>query len=199
MPPAAHKGMKTIIFDIDGTITSMWPIEKSVLLAMLGKEAGPTIENVYQSGITDTCKLFSTVSRSKIGKAKYRRIYNQTFVLLERNKCLPKAIEYPVVTWIRENKAQFHFVYATGGQAKETAYILSSLKLESIFDLRNSLNSDNCRYPKSTGLPFKQMKAKWGECFLVTDSQSDCDGARRANISYLQIKPGQKFENPYFT
>lgn len=165
---------------------------------MLGREKRSELEKLYQSGLSDTYTIFCKVSKSKISKLNYRKTYNQTFTRLEQNECLPKVTEYPITRWIKKNKDRFLFVYATGGQKKETEFILKSLGLDKIFDLKNSLSKSNYRYAKSTGLPFKQFKMKFGQCFLITDSQGDCSGARRANIPYLQIKPGQKFKNPYF-
>src|SRR3989338_7272609 len=96
--------MKTLIFDIDGTLTTMWPIEKLMLLTILGKELESEIEKLYQSGVRDTYTIFSQISQNNIGKIHYRKIYNRAFNLLERKKRLPKTTAYPVVTWIQENK-----------------------------------------------------------------------------------------------
>ena len=128
--------MKTIIFDIDGTLTDMWPIEKSVLLTMLGKEAGSEIEKLYLSGVKDTYSIFCIVSKRKIGKSNYRIIYNKKFSFLENKDQLPLPEKYPLVDLIKKNKPLYRFVYATGGQAKETRYVLKCLKLDSIFDFK---------------------------------------------------------------
>lgn len=183
--------MKTIIFDIDGTLTDMWPIEKSVLLALLGKKFSNVIENIYQSKIKDTYAIFCKISQSRIGRKNYARCYEQAFSELERNGLLPKPIKYPIIRWIVKNKTKYNFVYATGAQAKETIYVLQGLGLKEVFDFNNSLNKNNCRFSKATGLPFKKIKNKFPDCFVVTDSQSDCRGARRAGIPYLKIKPNQ--------
>lgn len=179
--------MKTIIFDIDGTLTNMWPIEKSVLLALLGKEFSNDIENIYQSGIKDTYTIFCKICKTKINRTKYTRYYNRIFSRLKRNNSLPKPIKYPIVDWIKKNKANYYFIYATGGQASETIYVLESLGLNKVFDFKNSLNKNNYPFSKITGLPFKKIKSKFPDCFVVTDSQSDCQGARRAGIPFLLI------------
>ena len=195
MHPPTFYIMKTIIFDIDGTLTDMWPIEKSVLLTMLGKKSAIEIEKLYRSGIKDTHTIFCTVSKRKIGKTDYRKIYNQKFSLLESRDELPSPAKYPLVDLIQKNKSQYRFVYATGGQSKETKYVLKCLKLESIFDLENSLDKSNYRFSKSTGLTFNKIKAKFSDCLLISDSQKDCDGAIKANIPFIKVKPRQTLSN----
>ncbi len=180
--------MKTIIFDIDGTITNMWPIEKSVLLSMLGKEFDSAIEAEKSAGISDTYKIFLKFSKKHVSKKIYNEIYDQAFSRCAKDQTLPALKGYPVVGWIISNQRNYRFVYATGGQKNETYYVLESLGLGTIFDLKNSLDRSNCRYSKSTGIPFKKLKWKYPDCILVTDSKSDCSGASLANIPYIQIE-----------
>ncbi len=187
--------MKTIIVDIDGTITDMWPIEKSVLLLMLGKETKTDIEKLYRLGVRDTYKIFCLISKRKIGKVICRLIYNKNFSLLEDKGQLPSPARYPLVNWIQKNKFQYRFIYITGGQYKETIYVLRCLKLDSIFDLKNSLDKSNYRFSKSTGLPFKKIKKRFQNCVFISDSQNDCDGATKACISFIKIKPRQNLTN----
>ena len=183
--------MKTIIFDIDGTITDMWPIEKSVLLALLGKKFSNAIENIYQSKTKDTYAIFRKLSKFSINRTKFIRYYNQAFSRLERDNSLPKPVRYPITDWIKKNKAKYYFVYATGGQSKEINYVLKSLGLNKVFDFKNSLNKNNYPFSKATGQPFKKIKSKFPDCFVITDSQSDCRGARRAGVPFIIIKPNQ--------
>ena len=63
--------MKTIIFDIDGTLTDMWPIEKSVLLFMTNGKYGDEIEKLKKSKISDTYKIFCGVCNRKMGKRRF--------------------------------------------------------------------------------------------------------------------------------
>lgn len=184
--------MKTIICDIDGTLTDMWPIEKSVLLSMLGKECERKIKALYLSGIKDTYKIFLTFSKKKIGKAEYVKKYNRAFLILLRTNQLPAPVSYPIVNWLRKNKNNYRFVYATGGQKEEAEYVLKKLKLFQFFNLEKSISKSNCRFSKRTGLVFKKLKRQFPDCFLITDSESDCVGAKRAKIGFIKIKSGQK-------
>lgn len=182
--------MKTIIFDIDGTLTDIWPIEKSVLLRMTKGKYGSQMEELKRSGVSDTYKIFLKVTAKRISKIKYFILYNQTFLKLNN---FPDLIRYPTVDWIKNNQNKYLFVYATGGQKLETEYVLTNLGIKQYFSLEDSINKDSCRFSKKTGIPFRKIKAKFPECILVTDSDGDCAGASKAGIQFIKIKPNQIF------
>lgn len=184
--------MKTIIVDIDGTITNMWPIEKSVLLYMTGGKLAKEIEALKLSGITDTYQIFVKVLKRKFSKTKYFDLYNKSFSMLLKNKELPSPRKYPIAKWISANKNNYRFVYATGGQKKETHYMLKRLNLVEYFDLENSIDKSTYRFSKRTGIPLREIKSKFGSCLLLTDSKNDCIGAKRAGIPFMLIRSGQK-------
>ncbi len=183
--------MKTIICDIDGTLTDMWPVERAVLLRLLAIGVAAKIDVLKKSGISETYLLYLAVSQRKIGRRMYRKLYNEAFDNLCSCGQLPKPKSYPLVQWILNNKKKYRFVYATGGQQKESEYVLKQLGILDCFDLKNSI--DKTRYPfsKKTGLPFKKIKRKFPDCLCITDSMSDCEGAQLARISFIQIKPSQ--------
>jgi phosphoglycolate phosphatase-like HAD superfamily hydrolase len=178
--------MKTLVFDIDGTLTDMWPLERAVLSALFQKR----IDELKSSGWHDTYKMFRSAPR--MSKAEYLARYNSTFSLLLRSKMLPTLKRYPVVRWIVSNRRRYHFVYATGGQKSETRYVLDSLGLIDIFDLKNSLDKSSCAYPKHTGIPLRRIKVKCGDCILITDSPKDRKGAGLAKMPCKLIRPGQR-------
>lgn len=181
--------MKTIIFDIDGTLTDLWPLERAVLIAMTGRGSTKQIDAAERS---NAYKIFRKVSRSKISKGKYRELYDASFFRLSRRGGLPKLERFPTVQWIISNRDNYHFVYATGGLRREALYVLKSFGLSGLFDVANSLDRDNCRYSKRTGIPFKRMKGKFSDCVVVTDTESDCDGARLAGVPCRKIRPRQR-------
>lgn len=184
--------MKTIILDIDGTLTDMWPIEKAVLLKMLKKDNALKIESFYKLGIKDTFVLYKKTSKLNTRKLIYKKMYNDCFLTLQRLKQLPKPVKYPITNWIKNNKNRYQFVYATGGQQLETNYVLKALKLDTIINNKQSINKTNCKYSKITGIPFKKIKTRFPDCTLITDSDSDCIGATKAKIPFIKIKSGQK-------
>jgi len=185
--PPFDKNMKTIICDIDGTITDMWPIEKSVLLCMLGRSSGENIERLKLSGVSGTYQIYRLVSTTSINKDDYTRKYNRVFDALLKKDALPTPKRYPLVRWIIANKTKYRFVYATGGQKSETLYVLENLGLIRFFDLNASVDKSNCRYSKKTGIPFKKIKAKYSDCLLITDSRDDCAGANRVQIPSVLV------------
>jgi FMN phosphatase YigB (HAD superfamily) len=183
--------MKTIIFDIDGTLTNIWPIEKSVLLRITEGMYENQIEELKRSGISDTYKIFCKIPSKKMSKTRYFNLYNYTFSALLKNKKLPKLEKYPIVDFIISKKDRFRFVYATGGQKLETEYVLRSLGIIQYFDLKHSINKNNCLFSKKTGIPFRKIKIKFPECILLTDTDNDCFGASKAGIHSIKIIPGQ--------
>lgn len=177
--------MKTLICDIDGTLTDMWPVERAVLVCLLGKKYSKRLDQLRRSGISDTYTLYRKVSTCTVCKRDYRNLYNKAFEQLLSYGQLPSVKRYPLVQWIMKNNKKFTFVYATGGQQKESEFVLKQLGILAYFDLENSL--DKTRYPfsKKTGLPFKKILKTYSNCTLLTDTQTDCDGAMKASIPYI--------------
>lgn len=184
--------MKTIICDIDGTITNIWPIEKSVLLFMTDRKFEKDIEQMRLSGISDTYKIFLNFSNRKISKKKYTDFYNRSFSILLKNGELPTLEKYPLTNWIFDNRTKYRFVYVTGGQKLETQYVLKNLGVIKYFDIENSIDKTTCRFSKNTGIPFRKIESKFRDCILVSDNRVDCKGATLARIPFVLIKPGQK-------
>ncbi len=186
--------MKTIIFDVDGTLTNIWPIEKSVLLRMTKGKYEDEMEEFKKSGISDTYKIFRKVSGKKVSKRKYFTLYNQAFL---KSKIFPKLEKYPTVDWIKKNQNKYTFTYATGGQKLETECVLTQLGIIKYFDLENSVDKNNCRFSKKTGIPLKKIKSRYKDCILITDSDSDGTGASKASIRFIKIKPNQEFQGKF--
>ncbi|KKP33094.1 MAG: hypothetical protein A2312_03645 [Candidatus Staskawiczbacteria bacterium RIFOXYB2_FULL_32_9] len=177
--------MKTIIFDIDGTLTDMWPIEEAVLLYMTNGKYKEKINALKLSGISDTYKIYKQVWDKNISKKNYFNFYNKSFNKLIINNKLPAVKKYPLVKWIRNNVNKYNFVYATGGQRLETLYVLRKLGLLAYFDIKNSIDKSNCRFSKKTGIPFNMIKKKFNDCLLITDSRNDCTGAVLVKVPFI--------------
>lgn len=190
-PLIFYKVMKTIVCDIDGTITNMWPIEKTVLLHMTDIKFEKDVERMKLSGVSDTYKIFLKFSSQKIKKKKYTDFYNQSFSVLLKNGKLPIPEKYPLVNWIFANKNKYFFLYATGGQKLETQYVLKSFRLAKYFNLINSIDKTTCRFSKKTGIPFRKIKSKYKDCVLISDGKADCAGAILAQMLFILIKPKQ--------
>ena len=184
--------MKTIIFDIDGTITNMWPIEKSVLLDITQRRFENDVEQMKLSGISDTYKIFLRLSHQKMSKKNYTNLYKKTFSILLKNDQLPKPEKYPLTNWILDNKERYRFVSATGGQKIEAHYVLKIFKVIRYVDLIHSIDKTSCRFSKKTGIPFRKIKSKFKNCILISDSNDDCKGAQLAKVPFVLIEPRQR-------
>lgn len=191
--PISSEIMKTIICDIDGTLTNMWPIEREVLMCMVGCEYEMRLDEIKQTGISSTYDIYIRYTGGYIGKKDYFRRYNSTFRKLLRADKLPKPEKYPSVDWIRLNSQYYRFVYATGGQKWETLYVLKQLGILQQFDITRSIDKTSYRFSKSTGLPFKRILHTCGDCILISDSESDCEGARKLGLQYQKVMPGAEF------
>src|SRR5687767_16022043 len=121
-----HHFMKTIICDIDGTLTNLWLMERLVLSCLLGDPQLPVIERLKKSGTSETYKIFKSLSSQKMNKKEYQQKYIQTFKKLEKENFYSDLEKYPLVEWIIRNP-YYHFVYVTGGQKVEALYALKNL------------------------------------------------------------------------
>ena len=64
--PSQFSSMKTLIFDIDGTLTDMWPLEKAGLLRILGRKLEKNIETLKVRGINNTYTIYSELVATKV-------------------------------------------------------------------------------------------------------------------------------------
>lgn len=180
--------MKTILCDIDGTLTNMWSIECAVLREMLGEESSLAV--LHAQGITSCYELYCRLAPVKLGKKVFYQRYNQaTHALWEANR-LPVPQVYPLVEWIKKHANDYTFVFVTGGQSGETAYVLKALGIYNYFDHTHGIAKDNYPFAKKTGKPFRYLQRLYGHVLLITDSESDCDGAREAGIPYFKWDSG---------
>ena len=178
----------TIIFDIDGTLTDMWPLERAVIAAMLGPRASKHIDALKETCQYSNLRLYRTCAHSTISAQAFRERYNRVFQSLARRRALPVLKPSPLVGWIRTNKNRFRFVYATGGQAQETWYVLKRLRILNAFEISRSIDRSSCRFCKSTGIPFLRIqRAVADECIMVTDSIADVRGAKKAVIPSILV------------
>ena len=81
--------MKTIIFDIDGTLTDMCLIEKAVLNSMTNYKYSKEIEDLKEE-ISDTFLVYKKVAKNDLNKKDFAAKYNTVFKKLSKQKLLPK-------------------------------------------------------------------------------------------------------------
>lgn len=150
--------MKTIICDIDGTLTDMRPLEEAVI-----RQMPKNIKNTTE----------------------YYKEYNEAFLKISKDNIAVK--KFPLVDWIFKNKDKYAFVYATGGQRLESEYVLDRLGILKFFDIENSVSKSDCRFSKSTGIPFRRIKKKYQDLLVITDTQADCLGAEKVGIQSVFV------------
>lgn len=154
--------MKTLIFDIDGTLTDMGPIES-------------TIENAVP------------VKIGSASKGDYQRLYGQVTKRLQKDGLLPKPVAFPIVQWIKNNRTKYRFVYATGGETAESQYVLRELGILDLFDVKNSVSATTCRFGKKTGIPFLRIMKKYPDCTVIGDSEKDRQGAKKTGVPFIRV------------
>ncbi len=185
--------MKIILCDVDGTLTDMWPIERSVLSLLVKESSIKLVDKLYDQGVRDNFKIYNTVSKIKIKKSAFYSMYNKAFLKLVNSKKLPDIPQYHLVNWILKNKDICTFLYATGGQKPETEYVLRKFKIIKYFDLINSISKTNCKYSKFSGVPLKRICKIYKIDAFFTDSEKDILGARKAGIkNIIQITKKDK-------
>jgi phosphoglycolate phosphatase-like HAD superfamily hydrolase len=183
--------MLTLIFDIDGTLTDMWPIERCVLAQIIQKTCIDQINTLKNRGINDLYTLYCMVTHSRPGKLTFRSRYREAFIQLNANNMLPKPVAYQAVKFISNNQQIYRYVYATGGLKIEAEYILFSFGIDTLFDLKQSISRDTYKYSKLTGLPFRKLNMMLKPSLIIADSKSDRMGATIAKVPVLLLKPNK--------
>ncbi len=185
--------MLTLIFDIDGTLTDMWPIERAVLSELIQPGQLPLLDSLKRQGVNNLYNLYCQTTKTRVGRLVFRVFYSRNFETLREDDALPMVQGYPCVNFIRQNGTNFGYVYATGGLKAEAEYVLECLGILELFNLEVSTSKDNYKFSKATGRPFAKTKRQVGECYLITDSQQDVDGAEKAGVPSILISKGQIF------
>ncbi len=181
--------MLTLIFDIDGTLTDMWPIEKAVLAALLPASQLECLDYLRKSGETSLYVLYRKITQCQISKISFQRLYSEKFEVLREAGILPEPIAYRAVVFILQNQLDYRYLYATGGLRCEAEYVLEKLCLKELFDLTSSISRDYYQFSKKTGLPYKKIARLKGQYLVVTDSTVDVVGAKKAKLPYVLLKP----------
>lgn len=180
--------MRALIFDIDGTLTDLWPLERQILLELLKLRTSQVIDRLH-SNQKNPYLIYKKMSKKNDTFANFRRKYKRK---LQSTNQIPNLQVFNTVKFIRKNNDKYVFLYATSSCKLEAELILKKLTTLEFFDLRSSINSDNCAYAKKTGVPFKKIITSYPQSVLITDSKDDAKGAAKANVATLVIKPNAR-------
>lgn len=182
--------MTTLVFDIDGTLTDMWPLERLCLATMLGRAVPSNLKDELDGNLY---RIYSSLYGGKVSKKDFGSNYRLAFQSLLESDQLPKPASFRSVDFIKANQSMFKFVFATGGWRVESEYVLEQLGCFEIFDSRASICKDNCRYKKSTDIPFLRLKKAAGlDMVVITDTKADIEGASRAGLASILLKQNQE-------
>ena len=183
--------MITIYFDIDGTLTDMWPLEKKVLQSLCQDASLSQLDSVRQVAKKDLYSAFKLVDKAarSCTLKQFRTGFAASLDSLVAKQQQPNLVAYPTVCFIKENADKARFCYATGGTAKEAKIVLDCLGIASLFDINRSYSRDNLPYPKNDVRFFKSLQEKTVEPFcFVGDSQLEVSAAIRAGICSINFK-----------
>ena len=198
--------MPTIIFDLDGTLVDLWPIERATLVAMFlklpdcEKKLRPTKLNLLKKSRNDLFKIFNSLfakySDKKISKQRFNKLYDETQRSLIKTKTYPKIKKYIDREPLMRLKNKYTLALVTGSRTQELNYVLEATKLTNIFNKHLIICSDTLKQSKSTGIPFKAIsKRNPGPIVVIGDSDSDKLGAQKEKIPYVIIKKGKKIKD----
>lgn len=186
--------MKTIICDIDQTITDMWPLEKAVLTTMLGEKNSARIQSLKEGRQSSLFDIYRSITKNPYAQKTFYQKYNKITAVLWKKQKLPRLEKFPLVKWITDRKKTYTFVYATGGQRTESLYALSTLGIIDCFDIEKSIDKTTYPFSKKTGIPFKRILNSYPDCIVVSDSDVDCHAARNCGIPAVKLTPRQEVD-----
>lgn len=197
--------MATIIFDLDGTLVDLWPIERATLVAMFlkltdyEKKLLPTKLNLLKKSRNDLFKIFNSLfakySDKKISRQRFNKLYDEIQRSLIKTKTYPKIKKYIDREPLMRLKNKYTLALVTGSRTQELNYLLKTAKFTDIFIKDLIICSDTMKQPKNTGIPFKAISERNpGPIVVIGDSGSDKLGAQKAKIPYVIIKKGKKIK-----
>jgi hypothetical protein len=94
--------MLTLIFDIDGTLTDMWPIERAVLMNMVPETCRDQVNGLKLAGVNDLYSIYCQITRTRIGKIRFRDSYRESFAQLRAGRMLPKPLPFQAAFSIQD-------------------------------------------------------------------------------------------------
>lgn len=179
--------MKTIIFDLDGTIADLWPLERETILRM-AKNTNPDLLNkLYRQGQRNLLDLFQSIGGQKISREVFDQQYQimQQKMILE-NKCPPFPIflQEPFL----KNMSGICFGLLTGSFRSEAEFVLQRTGCRKYFYDSLVFCRGEYQGEKLSGEPYLEIIKRIGSKFvMIGDSEGDVLGAARAGIIGIRV------------
>lgn len=184
--------MKTIIFDLDGTIADLWPLERATLLKFFLKQNSikKELNKLHASGIKNLFTLFQTFSKKNIELFEFEKKYLKNQKQLEKENKIPKLKIFLQPNFLSE---KYNYVLITGSPLSEALLVLKKTGCDKIFSKKNILAKGTYPGSKKTGEPFLIIKKIIGDqAIVIGDSDDDIIGAKIANFNCLKIRSYKK-------
>ncbi len=187
--------MQTIIFDLDGTLTDLWPIERETLAEMLitrnpfsKSKILKTIEGIKQSGQNSLWLIFNQASGTKMNRQEFCQQYDQIQKRMIEKNSYPKIKNLISIEDIKKIENDYRFALVTGSRKQEALYVLKRLEILDLFESDLIITSDMVPESKDTGKAFQIIKDKAGEgAIVIGDSESDKAGAQKTKLFYIIV------------
>ena len=189
-----------IIFDLDGTLVDLWPIERRTLEAVIqnklleNRVISGRLNRIKKSGENSlwkiykiTCKTFrvDAISRKKEFLTRYD--YSQKRLIRSGGYSCPQV--YFRSSDLRKLATNYQLALVTGSNEQEAKFVLREAGVDTLFKDALLMTRDKIKFSKVTGMPFKRI-AKFGEngAIVIGDGTSDKIGARKAGLPFLDVR-----------
>jgi HAD superfamily hydrolase (TIGR01509 family) len=189
--------IKAVLFDFDGVIVDSESIHKKTFMEILSIDV-PENRWYNEFAGTGSRSIFVRLLEENSLEGdpeklveKRRELFNQ---YLDRLKPIPGLREF--LKHLKEKKIKTAIV--SGGHSSYINALLEMLDLKEFFYF--IISADDIPYRKPDPKPFliaaEQLGVKPEECMVIEDSYSGCEGARRAGMKLVWMRPFETMNAP---
>lgn len=186
--------MKTIIFDLAGTIADIWPLERETLIKFYeGKNITATrkkLNKLSRSGIKNLFILFQNISEKKLNSNEFEQQYLKNQKQLRKENKIPKLKIFLKQKFLPKKT---NLALITGSPLSEALLVLEKAGCKKYFSKKLILSKGDYPGSKRTGEPFLMIKKQIGSrAVVVGDSLDDVVGAKIADYNCIKVRSCKK-------